>query len=107
MAGSTTVLMTGDIEVAAQADLGARTADILKVPHHGGATSNLLWLAAVEPRAAVVSVGANLYGHPDSRVVEVLESLGTVVVRTDQAGDVIIPLTGDPLRRLPAVARGP
>ena len=107
MAGSTTVLMTGDIEVAAQADLGATTADILKVPHHGGATSNLFWLSAVEPRAAVISVGANLYGHPDSRVVEVLESLGTVVVRTDQAGDVIIPLTGDPLRLLPAVARGP
>jgi competence protein ComEC len=106
-AGSTTVLMTGDIELAAQADLGPIRADILKVPHQGGATSSLDWLAAVEPRVAVVSVGANNYGHPVAEVMDVLASVGAVVVRTDQAGDVVIPLTGDPLRRLPVVASGP
>lgn len=106
-AGATSVLMTGDIEEAAQADLGAIGGDVLKVPHHGGATSSLWWLAAVEPRIAVVSVGDNDYGHPSPEIVEVLNSLGAVVVRTDQAGDVVIPLTGDPLRRVPAVAIGP
>ena len=35
--------------MAAQADLGTITADVLKVPHHGGATSSLSWLAAVDP----------------------------------------------------------
>jgi len=106
-AGSTTMLMTGDIEEAAQADLGPITADVLKVPHHGGATSNLSWLAAVEPVIAVVSVGDNDYGHPASEVTGVLESGGAVVVRTDHVGDVVIPLIGDPLRLLPVVASGP
>ncbi len=105
-AGSTTVLMTGDIEMAAQADLGPIRADVLKVPHHGGATSGLSWLGAVEPRVAVVSVGENDYGHPAPEVLEVLTSLGAVVVRTDQAGDVVIPLTGDPLSRLPVDVSG-
>lgn len=106
-AGATSVLMTGDIEEAAQVDLGLIRADILKVPHHGGATSSLSWLAAVEPQISVVSVGDNDYGHPSPEVLEVFTSQGSVVVRTDQAGDVVIPLTGDPLRRMPAVANGP
>ncbi len=106
-AGLTTVLMTGDIEEFAQADLGPIRADVLKVPHHGGATSSLSWLAAVEPRVAVMSVGENDYGHPSPEVLELLTSLGAVVVRTDQSGDVVIPLTGDPLRRVPVVASGP
>jgi len=106
-AGSSTVLMTGDIEEAAQADLGTMTADVLKVPHHGGATSSLSWLAAVDPAIAVVSVGDNDYGHPAPEVLEVLNSLGAFVLRTDQTGDVTIQLTGDPLRRVPVAASGP
>ena len=106
-AGSTSVLMTGDIEAIAQADLGPIRADVLKVPHHGGGTSNLSWLAATEPLVAVISVGPNDYGHPADEVIEVLESLGAIVLRTDQVGDVMVPLTGDPLRRLPVFASGP
>jgi competence protein ComEC len=106
-AGASRVLMTGDIEEAAQADLGSIRADILKVPHHGGATSSLSWLAGVEPRISVVSVGNNDYGHPSQEVLEVFVSQGAAVVRTDQAGDVVIPLTGDPARRVPVVASGP
>ena len=106
-AGATTVLMTGDIEEAAQEDLGTIQADILKVPHHGGATSNMTWLAATEPQISVVSVGENVYGHPAPDVLDLFASRGTVVVRTDQAGDVVIPLAGDPLRLLPAAANGP
>ena len=44
---------------------------------------------------------------PAPEVLEVLNSLGAIVLRTDQAGDVMIPLTGDPLRRLPVAASGP
>jgi competence protein ComEC len=102
-AGSTSVLMTGDIELAAQADLGTLAADVLKVPHHGGATSSLSWIEAVNPIVAIVSVGENDYGHPSAEVIETLVSLGTSVIRTDQAGDVIVPLSssrlvGDPLQ---------
>ena len=106
-AGSTSVLMTGDIEVPAQADLGSIPSDVLKVPHQGGATSSLSWLAATDPMVAVISVGPNDYGHPAVEVMEVLESVGAIVLRTDQVGDVVVPLTGDPLRRLPVVASGP
>ena len=99
--------MTGDIEAIAQADLGPTRTDVLKVPHHGGGTSSLSWLAATEPLVAVVSVGPNDYGHPAEEVIDVLESVGAIVLRTDQVGDVVIPLTGDPLRRLPVFASGP
>ena len=105
-AGSTDVLMTGDIELAAQADLGVIEADILKVPHHGGGTSSLSWLTAIQPLVAVISVGDNDYGHPDPEVIDALSSLGAIVLRTDQVGDVVVPLTGDPLRRLPVAASG-
>ena len=106
-AGATSVLMTGDIEMIAQANLGPITTDVLKVPHHGGATSSLSWLAATKPMVAVISVGPNDYGHPAPEVMEVLGSVGAIVLRTDQAGDVVVPLTGDPLRRLQVVASGP
>ena len=105
-AGSTSVLMTGDIEMPAQADLGPIPTDVLKVPHQGGATSSLSWLAATDPLVAVISVGPNDYGHPAPEVIQVLESVGAIVLRTDQVGDVLVPLTGDPLRRLPVVASG-
>src|SRR5690606_5523724 len=41
------LLLTGDIETHAQADLGEPEAEILKVPHQGGATSDPDWLRAV------------------------------------------------------------
>ena len=103
-AGATDVLMAGDIESVAQADLGEIRPDVLKVPHHGGATSNLTWLAATESRIAVISVGENDYGHPAPEVIDTLSLLGATVLRTDQVGDVVISLIGDPLRQTPVVA---
>jgi competence protein ComEC len=99
-AGGASLLLTGDIEVAAQSDLGPQRADVLKVPHHGGSTSDFGWLAASMPRLSIVSVGENDYGHPSLQVLEVL-SAGSVVVRTDLAGDIVVPLVGDPFRMIP------
>src|SRR5690606_17351574 len=57
------VLLTGDIEQAAQADLIASgadlRADVLKVPHHGSRYTLPQFLTAVSPRVAVISVGAD------------------------------------------------
>ena len=39
-------------------------ADVLKVPHHGAATSVAEFFEAVAAPVAVVSVGENTYGHP-------------------------------------------
>lgn len=89
------VLLTGDIELAAQSDLlGSGVdlgADILKVPHHGSRYSSPRFLAAVRPRVALVSVGAgNRYHHPNPGVLTMLTDAGATVLRTDQRGDIAI-----------------
>lgn len=89
-AGETTILLPGDIETTAQRELGPIPVSMLKVPHQGAATSDPGWLTASAGRLAVVSVGPNDYGHPSDDVIEILEEAGSRVVRTDQAGDVVI-----------------
>ncbi len=90
--GRTSALLTGDIEAPAEAALlaaGARLdAQVLKVAHHGSATSTTAdWLAAVRPAMAVIGVGAdNRYGHPDPGVLERLDA--AVVRRTDRDGEI-------------------
>ena len=66
------------------------TAVVLKVPHHGGATSLEAFFRAVTAEIAVVSVGENPYGHPVPEVLEWIRAAGTEVLRTDQAGTVTI-----------------
>ncbi|WP_132432750.1 DNA internalization-related competence protein ComEC/Rec2 [Pseudonocardia endophytica] len=90
-----TVLLTGDVELAAQADLLASgvdlRADVLKVPHHGSRYTSVAFLRAVRPRAALVSVGAgNTYRHPNPALMEILAGSGVQVRRTDQAGDTAV-----------------
>ena len=86
------MLLPGDIETIAQAELGHLRAEVLKVPHQGGATSGPEWLAGVGAELAVISVGPNQFGHPADWVIDVLEESGAEVVRTDEAGDVAVPL---------------
>ena len=90
--GATVALLTGDVEATAQAELGPVTVDILKVPHHGAATTDLRWLAASTAPVAVISVGPNDFGHPHPEVMAVLEESGSEIRRTDLEGDVVIPL---------------
>ena len=87
-----TLLLTGDIETFAQADLRGVAADILKVPHQGGATSNLEWLEEVDAGLAIISVGPNDFGHPSDEVIAALEASGAEVRRTDIDGDIVVPL---------------
>ncbi|HEY6634837.1 MAG TPA: ComEC/Rec2 family competence protein, partial [Acidimicrobiia bacterium] len=77
------MLLTGDIERFAQADLAGLRADVLKVPHHGGGTSDPRWLAAVGADLAVIPVGENDFGHPAVEVVDTLQEAGARVMRTD------------------------
>ncbi len=92
------VLLTGDIESGVERALVRSgldlRADVLKVAHHGSATSSgAAILAAVAPRLAVISVGAdNRFGHPDPAV---LARLGPLRVRrTDRDGAVDVLLDG-------------
>jgi competence protein ComEC len=90
------VLLAGDAEEAAETsmaglDLGA---DVLKVGHHGSATSTgEAWLRRVKPEIAVISCGVrNPFGHPSRVVVERLERQRVEVYRTDHHGAVTLEL---------------
>lgn len=86
--GGLSVYLTADTEGHAQRDLGMPSVDVLKVPHHGSATTDLDWLATTDARLAIISVGDNDFGHPRPEVLEVLERRGVTVRRTDLEGDV-------------------
>lgn len=93
--GGRSVLLTGDAEVIAQTRLLADPllldVDVLKFPHHGGDTNADGFLAATTPEVAVVSAGTgNPFGHPHPDVLADL--VGVEVRRTDQDGDVVVPL---------------
>ncbi len=94
-------LFTGDIE----SDIDARIihnittpVDLLKSPHHGSkASASRALLSVLNPRVAVVSVGAkNSYGHPSTETLQRLGEHGAVVERTDLNGTATITV---PLRR--------
>jgi competence protein ComEC len=58
---------------------------------HGSRYTAKEFFAAVEPRIAIVSVGAhNRYGHPSQHVLDALARTGSRVVRTDLHGDVLV-----------------
>jgi competence protein ComEC len=97
--GGHTILFTGDAEVPAQQDMvgdgDPLQADVLKVPHHGGDTSDAAFLESTGARVAVISVGQNTYGHPSLPLLETLEAAGMAVYRTDRAGDVTVRFTDE------------
>lgn len=95
--GEVRLLMTGDAEAAEEAWLLAHSgtslrANILKVAHHGSATSTRsALLDAVRPELALVSVGArNRYRHPAPAVLDTLEARGVAVARTDLLGSIVV-----------------
>jgi competence protein ComEC len=76
-AGSQSVLLTGDIEQAAEREMVERLAadlksDVLVVPHHGSKTSSSLeFVATVSPEFALFPVGyRNRYGFPKAQIVQ-------------------------------------
>lgn len=98
--GGRMILFAGDVEREGEALLHARhgpglRADVVKVPHHGSATSSTAGLVhATAPALAVISCGVlNRFGFPDPRVVARWRALGTLVLRTDQAGAITVAIT--------------
>ena len=89
--GSFEALLTGDLGVRAESLLAGRVGriDLLKVGHHGSAgSSGASWLAELRPRAAVVSVGVNRYGHPAPAALGRLADAGIEAWRTDREGSI-------------------
>ncbi len=94
--GSTSFLLTGDMESDAERDLvesGANLkADVLQVGHHGSSTStSYIFLNAVLPEMGVISCGVNnKYGHPHEETLSILRDAGVDVYRTDLLGTITI-----------------
>jgi competence protein ComEC len=103
--GKVRMLMMGDAEREEEEwllenEAGLLSADVLKVGHHGSATSSTpRFLDAVHPRIALVSVGAgNTYGHPSPAVLSDLAARGALVARTDLRGTVVVETDGNVVR---------
>lgn len=93
--GDTRFLLTGDMEefaerelVEAEVDLKA---DVLKVGHHGSASStSYRFLRAVAPTYGVISLAAyNEYGHPHNDPMSRLMDADVTIYRTDKMYDVV------------------
>jgi competence protein ComEC len=99
--GDFTLLLPGDIEVAAEERLTADptvdlSADVLKAPHHGSDTSSGEALVRrVHPQAVVFCVGPrNRFGFPKPDVVERWRAAGASTFRTDEDGAVTVETDG-------------
>ncbi|OHW62544.1 ComEC family competence protein [Andreesenia angusta] len=95
-----TALFTGDIESEREmglSELGLiRDVDMIKVPHHGSATSSTeRFLEAVNPEIAIFQVGKNSFGHPNKDVLNRYDKLGSEIYRNDESGMVKLTLGRD------------
>ena len=89
-------LFMGDAEIHAERLITAMAhkldVDIIKVGHHGSATSSIQsFIDVVSAEIAVISTGVNnRYGHPSQKIIQRWQMAGTEVYRTDQNGAVTI-----------------
>ncbi|MGB9911592.1 MAG: ComEC/Rec2 family competence protein [Microgenomates group bacterium] len=96
--GDFQALLTGDIGIKEEKKIisfyqfNPREIEVLKIPHHGSKySSSEEFLKTINPKIAIISVGANnRWGHPTAEVLERLKSLGIEVYRTDLEGEIEI-----------------
>lgn len=92
--GKTSFLFTGDAESEAEWVVSTSGYDlsstVLKVAHHGSDTSTTYtFLEKVMPTFSVISVDADSkYGMPSENVIARLQSINSVVYRTDKHGNI-------------------
>lgn len=89
------ILFTGDIDADAEkriiSEVSDLNADIVKVPHHGSKySSSKEFISKVNPKAAIIQVGKNNFGHPDPSVIERYKKEDIMIFRTDYDGAVMI-----------------
>lgn len=91
------VYLGGDVELSGemmmlQGDFMLPDVDIYKVSHHGSASSNLKELIEqLNPEYAVISCGRdNDYNHPDDKIIQMLNQLNIMIIRTDTDGEILI-----------------
>ena len=95
--GSFQALLSGDAGFPAEAEMRSRApaVDLLKVSHHGsrGSTGDE-WLDSLRPRAAVISVGQNTYGHPSPATLRRLRRHRVDVWQTNREGTISVTTDG-------------
>lgn len=103
------ILLTGDIEAAAERSLQhtlgkALASEYLVVAHHGSNTSSTAdFLRAVAPRYALIPAGyRNRYGFPSTKVLARLRAAGAEIFNTARLGAITI--TAGPETPLPVPA---
>ena len=104
---SFSILFTGDIEEIAEKmilekyknNLELLKVDVLKVAHHGSATSSIEeFLNVVRPEIALIGVSEdNSFGHPSDNVLERLENFKCKIYRTDENGEISIEVKANKL----------
>jgi competence protein ComEC len=96
---NTSALLAGDLEKKMEKFIAGESprADLLKVAHHGSATSTTPeLLAAVQPHFAVISAGyRNSFGHPRQDVLDRLQQAHVITYRTDTQGAITFLLDGN------------
>jgi competence protein ComEC len=95
------ILLVGDIEKEAEYRMMRKgfpiKADLLKIPHHGSASSSTqAFLESVKPSYAILSVSEQNLGRlPHPEVLRRYERLGTRIFRTDKHGAVTVVTDGE------------
>jgi len=102
--GTTSYLLTGDIEEKAMEEILSSGMDIkaqvFKFPHHGSRGSlEPQFLEQVNPELVVIPVGVgNNFGHPAPEVLDFFQRQGAPVYRTDLLGAITVWSNGRELR---------
>lgn len=105
--GSFDMLLTGDADKDAEKEvlnmLPDKTIEVLKVAHHGSATSSsTAFLEHVQPEVACISVGEkNHYGHPADEVMDRLRIYADKIYLTKDSGAITIETDGTAYRLIP------
>ena len=94
--GPFSFLFTGDLPETRereliQSGLLPRDLTVLKLGHHGSKySSGKELLSYAKPKYVIVSAGkGNRYGHPNEETLERVGKVGSIVLRTDEMGDII------------------
>ena len=101
--GSRRFLFTADAKADSEQAMLASgqdlSADVLKIAHHGSASSTIKkFLQAVNPSVALISCGKdNDYGHPHQETLQKLKKQKAAVYRTDRQGTVVVHTDGNSL----------
>ena len=101
--GNSVAIFTGDAEADTEERLlsaygrDGLNCDLYKVGHHGSSTSTgEAFLSALSPKYAVICCGKeNTFGHPHGAVLDRLDRIGALILRTDLDGELCFVTDGE------------